>query len=431
MLADLDLKDLRGNDLRRKLPDLLKEGKTVPFQEVYSTPVRARATNNRTRNQRNQPSTAVTAKVLGGESVDLSKFEDAREPLMNWLRAKDNPYFARAFVNRVWAGYFNVGIVNPPDDLSLANPPSNKALLDHLTQGFIDSGFDMKWVHREIANSRTYQLTWTPNETNRLDEVNFSHQVPRRLPAEAAYDAIVAATASDASIRKLNEDLDGRAIAIPGAGRRSRGGSGYALSIFGRSIRESNCDCDRSSEASLLQTVFLQNDGEVLGMIDNRNGWLAQVSKDLNTRFIPQSQPAPEDNGRNRANGAKQQLQAAQQQLAKAEAQIKSLTKAGKKDQAKELEQRVAQYQRRIAALKKAAGQDPAPAQPTEKSEKIADLDPDQIIQQAYLRTLSRYPTSEELERSRQYVTSNEETINGVRGLLWALVNSKVFIVNH
>jgi hypothetical protein len=304
-------------------------------------------------------------------------------------------------------------------------------LLDHLTQGFIDSGFDMKWVHREIANSRTYQLTWTPNETNRLDEVNFSHQVPRRLPAEAAYDAIVAATASDASIRKLNEDLDGRAIAIPGAGRRSRGGSGYALSIFGRSIRESNCDCDRSSEASLLQTVFLQNDGEVLGMIDNRNGWLAQVSKDLNTRFVPQSQPAPEHNGRNRANGAKQQLQAAQQQLAKAEAQIKSLTKAGKKDQAKELEQRVAQYQRRIAALKKAAGQDPAPAQPTEKSEKIADLDPDQIIQQAYLRTLSRYPTSEELERSRQYVASNEETINGVRGLLWALVNTKEFIVNH
>ena len=85
------------------------------------------------------------------KTIDLNEFADAREPLMDWLRRKDNPYFAKAFVNRVWANYFNVGIVEPPDDLSLANPPSNKPLLDYLAKGFIEHEFDMKWLHTEIA----------------------------------------------------------------------------------------------------------------------------------------------------------------------------------------------------------------------------------------------------------------------------------------
>ncbi len=431
LMESLNLGKLNGGEQRRKIGELVAEGKVIPFQEVYNTPVRAAANNNnRSRNQRNRgPAAVPTAKLLGGETVDLTKYEDAREPLMNWLRSKDNPYFARAFVNRVWAGYFNVGIVNPPDDLSLANPPSNRALLDHLTQGFIDSGFDMKWVHREIANSRTYQLTWVPNETNRRDEVNFSHQVPRRLPAEAAYDAVAQATASDENVRTMHEELQGRAIAIPGAGvRGNRGGSSYALSIFGRSIRESNCDCDRSSEASLLQTVFLQNDSEVLGMIDNRNGWLAQVAKDLDTRFVPQSQPAQGGNGRERA--VQQQIGDTQQQLVKDQAKVKALKKDGKTKEAAELERKVEKTRQRIAALRKSIGQS-APSGNKSQGEKLANLDPDNVIKQAYLRTLSRYPTSEELERSREYVKSADETINGVRGLLWALVNTKEFIVNH
>jgi hypothetical protein len=429
LMESLDLKGLNGGEQRRKIGQLVQEGKVIPFQEVYSTPVRAPQANNRNRRNRG-PAPVVTAKLLGGETVDLTKYEDPREPLMTWLRSKDNPYFARAFVNRVWASYFNVGIVNPPDDLSLANPPSNKALLDHLTEGFIDSGFDMKWVHREIANSRTYQLTWVPNETNRLDEVNFSHQVPRRLPAEAAYDAIAQATASDETVRQMHAELEGRAIAIPGAGQRgNRGSASYALSIFGRSIRESNCDCDRSSEASLLQTVFLQNDSEVLGMIDNRNGWLAQVSKDLDIRFVPQSQPAQNNNERNRERLAQKQLGDLQEQLAKDQARVKALKKAKKDKEAKALERKVEQSQQRIAALKKSSGH--VVSESKSQGEKVADFDADAIVKQAYLRTLSRYPTSEELERSREYVKNSDETINGIRGLLWALVNTKEFIVNH
>ena len=122
--------------------------------------------------------------------MDLSGYEDVREPLMAWLRSPDNPLFAKAFVNRVWANYFNVGIVNPPDDMNLANPPSNAPLLDYLADGFIANKFDMKWLHREILNSRSYQLSWQPNATNRLDERNFARAVPRRLPAEVAWDMV-------------------------------------------------------------------------------------------------------------------------------------------------------------------------------------------------------------------------------------------------
>ena len=62
----------------------------------------------------------------------------------------------------------------------------------------------MKWVHREIANSDTYQRSWQTNETNAADERNFSRAVPRRLPAEVAYDAVQMATASDAKAAELH-----------------------------------------------------------------------------------------------------------------------------------------------------------------------------------------------------------------------------------
>ena len=83
-----------------------------------------------------------------------------------------------------------VGIVDPPDDMNLANPPSHPALLDYLTQGFVNSGYDMKWLHRTIATSDAYQRSRKTNETNELDRRNFSHALLRRLPAEVAMDAV-------------------------------------------------------------------------------------------------------------------------------------------------------------------------------------------------------------------------------------------------
>ena len=232
---------LKGNDLRKILSDKVVKGETIPLAEVYSVPVKATPVrqdkNRKPKNgkpDRNQVA-PPTAKILAGPVVDLSKYEDVRQPLMEWLRSPDNPLFAKAFVNRVWANYFNVGIVQPADDMNLANPPVNAPLLDYLAKGFIEHEFDMKWLHREILNSRTYQLSWIPNSTNRHDERNFARAVPRRLPAEIAYDMITQVTRNDAKNTAFVTEVDKRAVAIPGAALKARNGNpaDYALTVLG------------------------------------------------------------------------------------------------------------------------------------------------------------------------------------------------------
>jgi hypothetical protein len=283
----------------------------------------------------------ITPKLLGGEEVIGRDYADPRQPLMDWMRQEDNPYFARAFVNRVWTSYFNVGIIDPPDDMNLANPPSNPALLDDLARGFVKSGYDMKWLHREITNSRTYQLSWRPNETNKTDERNFSRSVLRRLPAEVAYDAVVLATASDDALKALHADPAGtRAIGVASCFASARDGSNYAVNLFGKPPRTINCDCERSAEPSLLQTVYLRNDQEVLKLLDRKDGWLQQIARS-----------------------------------------------------------------------------------------KVRD--PDELIRQAYLRTLSRLPDEREAAVAKKHLAEASDMMTGLRDLLWALVNTKEFIVNR
>lgn len=426
----------------------------------------------------------ASARLLGAETIDLTRYDDPRVPLMNWLRAKSNRFFARAFVNRVWATYFNVGIVNPPDDLSLANPPSNAELLDYLAAGFIKHGYDMKWLHREIVNSRTYQLSWRPNDTNKLDQRNFSHAVVRRLPAEVAYDAIREATGSDAVVASMLKDWRDRAIGVPGSARRGRGASFYALSVFGRSVRQSNCDCDRSNEPSLLQTVFLRNDNEVLAMVgDPRNGWVAQIANELLPKpplkprpangpkpTMPNSQPrspivaqkpqtgpvkepatnvakAGEKNtakpagtvpaASGRENRRTQPLRPEQKarQIARLSERIKELEAAGRGEQVKRLTAQLEELKRRPVAKGFGPGQ-VRRNRPFVQASRLApaQLSSDkktQLVRTAYLRTLNRYPDTKEQTKALAYLNDSDNVFSGLRDLLWALVNTEEFIVNH
>src|SRR4029077_886049 len=123
-------------------------------------------------------------KALGGPEIKFENSKDARVALFDWLKSPDNPFFARSFVNRVWGHYFGVGIVQPVDDFSQANPPSNPKLLDALAKDFIEHKFDLRQIERTILNSRTYQLTFKPNVTNELDRDNFSHAFIRPMMAE-------------------------------------------------------------------------------------------------------------------------------------------------------------------------------------------------------------------------------------------------------
>ncbi len=453
MLADLSTGEVKGNQLRQKLGALLKEGKTVPFQEVYSTPPRpgrpdpkplVKPNFNRIKNpklrkkaeadfakrqkrreqqikqakRRNRGKVASTGKLLGGEVLELNKYDDPRKPLMEWLRTE--PKFAKAFVNRVWANYFNRGIVEPADDMSLANPPVNAELLDYLASGFVENQFDMKWLHREIANSDTYQRTWRANDTNRLDERNFSRAVPRRLPAEVAVDAIVQATSSDDKAAKRTTDNTGRAIAIPSPARVNRGAA-YALTIFGQSTRESNCDCDRSMEPSLLQTVFLRNDDQTLALIDGRDSWLAQVAKDAGIKFTPKNYGG----GNNQAN------RRVRAQLTRQFNLLKKLKKEGGKPK------QIQKVQRQIRALRQKLGMKPGPGAVADKGAanpakgEAGTQQHAALIREAYLRTLSRVPTDDEKAIALAHLGDAPDVVSGARDLMWALLNTKEFIVNH
>lgn len=416
LVAELGLdknEELKNANKRRLyLAAKVKDGQTVPFPELVVNQARriepARGNNKAKAKGKKAAIPAVKARLLGDEEFDLTSLEDSRQPLMDWLRDKNNRFFARAFVNRAWANYFNVGIVTPTDDMNLANPPSNRPLLDYLTNGFIESGYDMKWVHRAIANSRTYQLTWHTNGTNKLDDRNFSHAVPRRLPAEVAYDAVHAATVNDARANTMRTNLKGRSIAIPGASARTNNtNQNFALSVFGRSTRETNCDCDRSMDASLLQTVYLQNDTETRSRIEARDSWVNQVTLQA-------------AKGGSKNKGSDNEDLAAQ--IKSLERRLERLKKQGddQKSQVKRAEQQLSNLRKQIGQKKE-----------KNESVKVDPKDVKPLIETAYLRTLSRFPNSEELATATQYLVEDGDMTNGLQDLVWALVNTKEFIVNH
>jgi hypothetical protein len=326
------------------------------------------------------------------------------------MRSKTNPYFARAFVNRVWANYFGVGIINPTDDMNLANPPSNDALLGFLAEEFIDRGFDMKWLHRTIVSSQAYQRSWKTNETNQLDGRNFSHALIRRLPAEVLMDALAQATAGSSAIHTAVDDLETRAVgpkAALGLGRQGRGD--YAARVFGASTRDTNCDCNRSSEPNLLQLIYLQNDQDMLGTLERKGGWLSEFSP--NAKAAKRTSPAQELEDRiARLEGNLERAETAKQ--------TGLLT-------ALEDELREARRQLKQARAREAEGADNAARAVTSAS------DPAQVVREAYLRTLNRLPDGREAEIAARYFAGSADRAKGVRDLLWALLNTKEFITNH
>src|SRR5262249_2043775 len=91
-----------------------------------------------------------------------------RMALAKWMTAPDNPYFARASVNRMWGYFFGRGIVDPVDDFRSTNPPTHPELLDELARYFKQQKYDLKALMRTIVQSRTYQLSGETNSTNRM-----------------------------------------------------------------------------------------------------------------------------------------------------------------------------------------------------------------------------------------------------------------------
>ena len=130
----------------------------------------------------------VLPRYLDGNLLPEDKLNDPRTPLASWMTS--HPHFAEAAVNRIWGNFFGRGIVDPVDDFRFSHQPTHPRLLKALARDFVEHGHDLKHLIRLIVQSRTYQLSGTPNETNRDDRINYSRAWPRPLDAEVLLDAI-------------------------------------------------------------------------------------------------------------------------------------------------------------------------------------------------------------------------------------------------
>ncbi len=217
------------------------------------------------------------------EPLAIAADEDPREKLVAWLRKPDNPFFAKAIVNRVWAHYFDRGLIDPPDDLSPFNPSTHPVLLDDLTKGFVAAKFDLKWLHRQILLSRTYQQSSEASPANAADRSNYSHFARRRLPAEVFLDALNQATGTrdDLDMKYFHWPENLKTVEVPYTPKNAF--VTFVLEQFGRSERNSSvqCDCQRQSEASLLQVLSLANHPQVWKKISDPNGRVAKLMKNV------------------------------------------------------------------------------------------------------------------------------------------------------
>ncbi len=243
-----------------------KPGRFPNEERIFHRRGTASATNPKT--GRPVPPTGLDA-----EPANVSPEQDPRHALVDWMTAPDNPFFARALANRYWKHFLGRGIVEPEDDMRVTNPPSNPELLDALAQYFVKSGYDLKALIRTICQSTTYQLSAIPNQYNKQDKQNYSRYYPKRLHAEVLLDAIDQLTGVKTRFGGLPQEV--RAVQLPDSGVNN-----YFLTVFGRPQGDSACECERSSEANLAQSLHLLNSSEINSKITSGNSLARRLAAD-------------------------------------------------------------------------------------------------------------------------------------------------------
>jgi hypothetical protein len=343
IIADNDAlqKEIRDKESRgRQLGDDIP--KRILHAEIFVEP----------RDEKNKKVASVTSPLgtqsssayrLLGETtpVEIAPGEDPREKVVQWLRRPDNPFFAKAIVNRVWAHYFGRGIINPPDDLSPHNPATHPELLAELCRKFIENKYDLKWLHRTILASRTYQQTSQASEENESDRANYARFYLRRLPAEVLLDSLdqVTGTREKHDMQYYHWPSDLKAVELPY--KSTNGFVTFMLEQLGRPARNSSvqCDCARQGDASMLQVLSLANHPRVWQKIAEPTGRVAEIMK--------------------------------------------------------------------------------------QKSE------PRERIEELYLSTLSRLPNESEMQTCLRHVAEAESPEKGLQSVLWGLLNTREFVLQH
>jgi hypothetical protein len=143
----------------------------------------------------------VHATFMKGESPSLSGVAKPRAVFAAWATARDNPYFAPAAVNKLWANFFGRGLVNPIDDMRDDAKSTHPDLLTALADEFRAAGFDQKHLIRCICNSKAYQRTSKPLPENKSDEELYSHMRLKAMTADQLFDSLKVALEHDPAAR--------------------------------------------------------------------------------------------------------------------------------------------------------------------------------------------------------------------------------------
>jgi hypothetical protein len=190
---------------------------------------------------------AVPATFLDDREPRWRFKESPRATLSQWMTRPDNPFFARAAVNRMWGFVFGVGLVEPVDDFHEKNPPSHPELLDALTRAFVDSGFDIQFLLRALVLSETFQRSSVISAPSQRDVRLYARFPVQGLTPDQFFDSL--ALAAGVERAKPPETPN----APPAVTPRRQFAEAFALN--GRIIE---------SPTTIIQALALMN-GNVLG----------------------------------------------------------------------------------------------------------------------------------------------------------------------
>ena len=234
-------------------------------------------TNPRTR----RPAVPV---FLGAKAPAFGPDADRLTALADWVASPDNPFFAKAQVNRVWLHLMGRGLVDPNDDFRVTNPPTNPELLDWLAKDFVAGGFRLKPIVKRIMMSRVYQLAATTRDSYTMgDDLHHSHALVQPLEAEQLLDALSQVTGVPVQFRGYPMGLRANQVpAPPQSGRRFDGMGERFLKVFGKPDQLLTCECERNDDPGLLQAFQLITGELSNAMIrdaDNRVGKMLSAGK--------------------------------------------------------------------------------------------------------------------------------------------------------
>ena len=203
------------------------------------------------------PTTREKAKPrIPGDRFLPADVIDGRTELVDWLTRADNPYFAKAIVNRLWKAMMGRGLVEPVDDFRATNPATHPELLTELSTDFVEHGYDLRWTLKRITRSEAYARSASPLPQNATDDRFYSHALQKPLAPEVLADAISDVLGMPDIYGNAPEGT--RAVSLFDPNTESD-----ALDILGRCSRETSCESALQATDGLQRKLHLFN-GDLL-----------------------------------------------------------------------------------------------------------------------------------------------------------------------